>query len=359
MLAGDSMSSRFFYKLGATQLYRRSMCGGVRSEAWAGTYGAVPGCPPEFAAAGEAERGVGQQRDRHQPASGAPHPPVEAQRRAGWWWSIRCAPRSPSRPTCIWRRCPARTCCWRGRWRRNWNGWARSTMRSSRGTCWASTSSWRQARAWPVARAAAACGLREEADRHLRAVAGRGRSAGVRAGQRAGARAQRRQRDPCADRAAGAAGQAGQGQRHRPRRQQRVSQDDGAAAAAGPGAAGHAHAEPARCRAASGRRRHRSAAARGVHLQPQSDRRASRSEPHAPRPGARGRVRGRHRCGDDREHGVLRHRAAGGDAFRIRRSVSVVWPSLAAARRGGDPAGGRVVAEHRDLPASGGAVRVR
>ena len=49
MLAGDSMSLRFFHKLGATQLYRRSMCGGVRSEAWAGTYGAVPGCPPEFA----------------------------------------------------------------------------------------------------------------------------------------------------------------------------------------------------------------------------------------------------------------------------------------------------------------------
>jgi anaerobic selenocysteine-containing dehydrogenase len=50
MLAGESMSARFFYKLGATQLYRRSMCGGVRSEAWAGTYGAVPGCPPELAA---------------------------------------------------------------------------------------------------------------------------------------------------------------------------------------------------------------------------------------------------------------------------------------------------------------------
>jgi anaerobic selenocysteine-containing dehydrogenase len=49
-LAGDSMSSRFFHRLGATQLYRRSMCGGVRSEAWVGTYGAVPGCPPEFAA---------------------------------------------------------------------------------------------------------------------------------------------------------------------------------------------------------------------------------------------------------------------------------------------------------------------
>jgi anaerobic selenocysteine-containing dehydrogenase len=49
LLAGDSMSARFFHKLGATQLYRRSMCGGVRSEAWTGTYGAVPGCPPEFA----------------------------------------------------------------------------------------------------------------------------------------------------------------------------------------------------------------------------------------------------------------------------------------------------------------------
>jgi len=49
MLSGDSMSSRFFHKLGATMLYRRSLCGGVRSEAWAGTYGAVPGCPPEFA----------------------------------------------------------------------------------------------------------------------------------------------------------------------------------------------------------------------------------------------------------------------------------------------------------------------
>src|SRR6516165_2441542 len=48
-LAGDSMSSRFFNRLGATQLYRRALCGGVRSEAWAGTYGAVPGCPPEFA----------------------------------------------------------------------------------------------------------------------------------------------------------------------------------------------------------------------------------------------------------------------------------------------------------------------
>jgi len=49
LLAGDSMSLRFLHKLGASQVYRRSLCGGVRSEAWAGTYGAVPGCPPDFA----------------------------------------------------------------------------------------------------------------------------------------------------------------------------------------------------------------------------------------------------------------------------------------------------------------------
>jgi anaerobic selenocysteine-containing dehydrogenase len=56
MLAGDSMSLRFFHKLGATQLFRRAMCGGVRSEAWVGTYGAVPGIGPE--AAGQAKLNV-------------------------------------------------------------------------------------------------------------------------------------------------------------------------------------------------------------------------------------------------------------------------------------------------------------
>jgi anaerobic selenocysteine-containing dehydrogenase len=50
MLSTDSMSLRFFHRLGASQLYRRALCGGVRSEAWAGTYGAVPGISPEAAA---------------------------------------------------------------------------------------------------------------------------------------------------------------------------------------------------------------------------------------------------------------------------------------------------------------------
>lgn len=48
-LARGSMSSRFFNKLGATRVYRWALCGGVRQEAWVGTYGSVAGCPPEFA----------------------------------------------------------------------------------------------------------------------------------------------------------------------------------------------------------------------------------------------------------------------------------------------------------------------
>jgi anaerobic selenocysteine-containing dehydrogenase len=50
MLACDSMSLRFFHRLGASKLYRRALCGGVRSEAWVGTFGEVPGIGPEAAA---------------------------------------------------------------------------------------------------------------------------------------------------------------------------------------------------------------------------------------------------------------------------------------------------------------------
>ena len=50
-LAGGSMDLRFFHKLGATLLDRRPLCGGVRSEAWVGTFGPVPGIRPEQAEA--------------------------------------------------------------------------------------------------------------------------------------------------------------------------------------------------------------------------------------------------------------------------------------------------------------------
>ena len=47
MLAMASMDLRFFHKLGASLLDRRPLCGGIRTEAWLGTYGASPGIPPE------------------------------------------------------------------------------------------------------------------------------------------------------------------------------------------------------------------------------------------------------------------------------------------------------------------------
>jgi len=45
MLAGDSMSLRFFHKIGASLLNRGAMCGGIRSAAYSGTYGSTPGTP--------------------------------------------------------------------------------------------------------------------------------------------------------------------------------------------------------------------------------------------------------------------------------------------------------------------------
>jgi anaerobic selenocysteine-containing dehydrogenase len=47
MLAGASMDLRFFHRLGASLLDRRPLCGGIRTEAWTGTYGQAPGIPPE------------------------------------------------------------------------------------------------------------------------------------------------------------------------------------------------------------------------------------------------------------------------------------------------------------------------
>jgi len=41
------MDLRFFHRLGASLLDRRPLCGGIRSEAWVGTYGPVPGIRPE------------------------------------------------------------------------------------------------------------------------------------------------------------------------------------------------------------------------------------------------------------------------------------------------------------------------
>lgn len=49
-LAGGSLDLRFFHKLGASHLARRPLCGGVKSEAFVSTYGAVPLMRPEHVA---------------------------------------------------------------------------------------------------------------------------------------------------------------------------------------------------------------------------------------------------------------------------------------------------------------------
>jgi len=48
-LAMGSMDYRFFHRLGATQLYRKALCGGVRAAAYASLFGSAPGMMPEQA----------------------------------------------------------------------------------------------------------------------------------------------------------------------------------------------------------------------------------------------------------------------------------------------------------------------
>jgi len=47
VLAGGSMDLRFFHRLGASLLSRRPLCGGIKSEAWQGTFGAVAAAQPD------------------------------------------------------------------------------------------------------------------------------------------------------------------------------------------------------------------------------------------------------------------------------------------------------------------------
>jgi anaerobic selenocysteine-containing dehydrogenase len=47
MLAYASMDLRFFHKLGASLLDRSPLCGGIRTQAWVGTFGTAPGIAPE------------------------------------------------------------------------------------------------------------------------------------------------------------------------------------------------------------------------------------------------------------------------------------------------------------------------
>ena len=311
LLAGDSMSLRFFHRLGATQLYRRSLCGGVRSEAWAGTYGAVPGCPPEFAEHAKLNVVWGNNATvanlhlvrsiRHAKRKGGRLVVVDPLRtKIAEQADLHLQLLPGTDMLLAWsRRRRART--------------ARRARRSlhRRDTCSASRSSWRwRANGRPRAR-------RDGLRRCRRARSSPSRAGwprpirwcwrpatGWNAAATAAAASAPRSRLPAL------LGKLGNGSGIVLGAEQRLPQDPGQIAAAGSRARGHPHAQHQRYRPASGRGRHRPAVARAVHLQPQSDRRASRPEPHAPRPRARRCVRGRHRCDDDREHDPLRRGAA-------------------------------------------------
>ena len=49
MLAAGSMDMRFFHRLGASLLHRRALCGGIKSEAYKGTFGMTAAMQPEQA----------------------------------------------------------------------------------------------------------------------------------------------------------------------------------------------------------------------------------------------------------------------------------------------------------------------
>ena len=357
-LAGDSMSARFFHKLGASQLYRRSMCGGVRSEAWAGTYGAVPGCPPEFAE--HAALNVVWGNNATVTNVHLVRCVRQAKRKGG-----RLVVVDPLR-TKIAEQADLHVQLLPGT--DTLLAWSLAAELERIGALdaafigqhvLAAEEFMAQARDWPVARAAAACGLAEsqittlaqwlaEADPLVIAPGnglerGRNGGSGIRAlialpallgrlGNRSGI-------------ILGASNAF-------PKTPARLQRPDLA---------------PAGTRTLNLIDVGRYLAADDI----DPPLRAVFVYNHNPvvvHPDQNRMRRGLERdavftVGIDvtmtESMNVLRRGAAGGDAFRICRPVSVVRSSLAAAGRGGDSAAGRVIAEHRDLPEAGSAVRVR
>ncbi len=250
LLAGDSMSARFFNRLGATQLYRRALCGGVRSEAWAGTYGAVPGCPPELAEAAALNVVWGNNATvsnlhlvRSHP-TGKPGRRQARGRRPAAHEDCR-AGGSPSAAAARHRRSARLGRCRRaranGRARRSLHRRACAGLRGVHG---------------PGPRMACRAGSRRlraggRPDPQVRALAGRGDNAGVGARQWARTRPQRRQRHPGGDCAPGAARKARPRRRHRLGREQCLPKNARQAAAARSDPRRHAHPQHQRHRSPS------------------------------------------------------------------------------------------------------------
>ena len=102
MVQGEGMAARFFNELGASRL-DRTICSSAGGDALAATYGAKVGMHVEHFAESRADRHLGQQLDRVQPAFlAASRWPRSAPARR-WCASTRAAPRRPRSATTTWR----------------------------------------------------------------------------------------------------------------------------------------------------------------------------------------------------------------------------------------------------------------
>ena len=353
LLAGGSMDLRFFHRLGATLLDRKPLCGGIRTEAWVGTFGTIPGIRPEQV---EQSKLIVAWGNNVTWSNLHLMPIINRARRAGaklvvvdprrvkiaeqadlhlalrpgtdvvlaWAIAAELERRGALRPAFI------------ARWVEGFDDFMAL------------------ARPWTLARAAETCGLPEaDVARFAEWYAtitpssisvgnglerNRNGGSGIRAVLALPA---------LAGRFAVAGGGLVNGAGFAfPKTPQKLARPD--LAPAGTRTLNIVDIGRHLTEGDAG------AAAQGaVHLQPQSGRGAPRSEPHAPGARARGRLHRRDRGRDDRQHAVLRHRAAGLDQLRVPRPLRRLRPALAAARRAGHPAAGRVAAEHRDLPPAG------
>ena len=98
MVQGEGMAARFFNQLGASRL-DRTICSNAGGDALAATYGAKVGMHIEHFAESRADRHLGQQLDRVEPAflAASRWPPSAPAPR--WCASTRAAPRRPRSAT--------------------------------------------------------------------------------------------------------------------------------------------------------------------------------------------------------------------------------------------------------------------
>ena len=349
------MSLRFFHRLGASQLYRRALCGGVRSEAWAGTYGPVPGIGPEAAANAALNVVWGNNATVANLHLVRKIRDGACERAVGWRSSIRCARKIAEQADLHLALQPGTDVLLALRAGRRAGATGRARPRLHRRAC-------QRLRGVHDAGARLAGGeggrgMRRRARRYppSRRLDGGGRSAGAGSRQRARARPQRRQRHSCGHRAAGAAGQT------RARTTASCSAPATLSRRPRPSCSGPIWCRPEPERSTSSMSAATSSATTSTRrCAPCSSTITIRSSCTPTRTASK---RGLAReeiflvgieiaMTESMQYCDIVLPAA--SALRMRRSLCLLWPPLAATSRAGDPAGRRGAAQHRDLSPAGG-----